>query len=350
MLRVLFLSAIPVDAARINLNREYNAIRKALYNVLREDQIDLQMSGATSLHDLQLEFLRSKPNVIHFSGHGTKTGKIVFEDSDGKAEAASIEDLSFLFDLYKKDIKCVVPNACYSKDQADAISKFVDCAIGTSTEISDGTARIFSGLFYLALAYGESVENAFKAGKLQVRYEKHIGEDGIKLQSRPDINPSEVIIVESVQYQDTKNLDFEKFGQVIRNSDFNISAGQTIIIDKFSTGKRIRERKYHAFLSCKDSNRKTVDALYHWLNDIASIPIWYDSRDLPLGNDIESELLKAIAKSRSIILVLSRTSIASGWAKRQYEIAKQHQKVYSEFRILPLCIGSCEVPNFISTS
>jgi hypothetical protein len=288
--------------------------------------------------------------VVHFSGHGTKTGKIVFEDSNRKPEAVSIKDLSDFFSSYKMNIKCVVLNACYSKDQADAISKYIDCAIGTDTEISDDTARVFSDRFYLNLAYGQSVEKAFNAGKLQLRFMKLIGGDGIKLQPKHGINPSEVIIVESVRYQDTENLEYEKYEQHIRNSHLNISADQTIILNKFSTGKRIRERTYHAFLSCKDSDRKTVDALYHWLNDIASIPIWYDSRDLPLGNDIENELLKAIAKSRSIILVLSETSIASGWAERQYVIAKQHQKVYSEFRILPLRIGSCKVPDVIRTA
>jgi len=155
-----------------------------------------------------------------------------------------------------------------------------------------------------------------------------------------------VIIVENEQYQDKINLP-QKL-QTLLNTDFNVHGSHTVTLDRFSVGKRIRERRYHAFLSSKDSNRKIIDELYYWLNDVASIPIWYDSHDLPLGSDIESEILKVINNSRSIILVISDTSIASGWVKKQYEIAKQHQKAYSEFRILPLRMGSCDIPDFIS--
>lgn len=99
----------------------------------------------------------------------------------------------------------------------------------------------------------------------------------IKLLHRPEINPSTVIIIKIDQHSDTKRLSLEKLGQVIPDTEFKISTGKNFILDRFITGRCIRERKYHAFLSCndidKDVDRKTIDSVYRWLNDVASVPI-----------------------------------------------------------------------------
>ena len=90
----------------------------------------------------------------------------------------------------------------------------------------------------------------------------------------------------------------------------------------------VLKRKYHSFLSHAHADKDFVEHLDHWLHDISGIPIWYDDRDLPPGSQIVAELPDAIAKCRSIILILSKTSIERGsgtggipgchWTESQY--------------------------------
>jgi CHAT domain len=199
LVRILLLSADPIDGDRLKVQEEFFDIRRRLRSVLREDEIYLQPSGAMSLKDLQEDFLQNTPNVVHFSGHGSKNGKLVFKNSiTGLGEAASIEDLARFFELDKARICCVVLNACYAEEQAKAIAEHIDCTIGMANDISDKTAIIFATIFYLTLAKGRSVKEAFSRGLLQLQFEKRSDVDTIKLKPREGVDCSRIIPVKHV--------------------------------------------------------------------------------------------------------------------------------------------------------
>lgn len=111
--------------------------------------------------------------------------------------------------------------------------------------------------------------------------------------------------------------------------------------------KRLQERDYDTFLSCKSTDKAKVDHIYHWLKDVAGISVLYDIPDLPSIVPIESVLPEAIAQCRSIILILSRASIANGWIEREYKTAKDQQSRFKEFRIVPIRIEDCDPPDFM---
>ena len=60
-----------------------------------------------------------------------------------------------------KDISLVFLNACYSEDQAKAISQHVDFVIGMSRTISDEASIAFATSFYSSLGFGLSIDDAF---------------------------------------------------------------------------------------------------------------------------------------------------------------------------------------------
>ena len=62
-------------------------------------------------------------------------------------------------------------NACYSAEQADAISRHIPYVIGMSHAISDHAALEFAVGFYDALGAGRSVEDAFKVGCISLDLE-----------------------------------------------------------------------------------------------------------------------------------------------------------------------------------
>lgn len=168
---ILFLAANPFGTNRVEFDREFREIDKALRTTEFRDMFDIRWFGAVRPSDLQGYLRRYKPNIVHFSGHGNQSGSIVLEDRAGISHAVPIEALSKLFSLLKGSIRCVVLNACYTEPQAQAIAKHVDCVIGMSNAIQDEAAISFATCFYEALGCGDNIQSAFELGCNQINLE-----------------------------------------------------------------------------------------------------------------------------------------------------------------------------------
>lgn len=97
----------------------------------------------------------------------------------------------------------------------------------------------------------------------------------------------------------------------------------------------VHKRKFHAFLSHAHADNKIVDNLNYWLSEAAGIPIWYDARNLLASAQIATELPKAIAQCRAMIIILSESSVASGWVQEEYEAAVSQRTRFKDYRIIP---------------
>ena len=128
------------------------------------DELDLRSHWAVRISDLQSLLLRHRPDIVHFSGHGSRSSEIVLQTSEGSSTVVPAKALSSLFSLLSSSVRCVVLNACYSERQARGIADSVDCVIGMSDAIADQAAIMFSAAFYRALSYGRSVREAFDLG------------------------------------------------------------------------------------------------------------------------------------------------------------------------------------------
>jgi hypothetical protein len=181
LVKILFLAANPADTDRLRLDAEMRDINLALQQTAFRDRFDITMHGAVRAADLQGYLLRHKPDIVHFSGHGDPSSEIVLEDSSGKSHPVSVRALSKLFSVLKDDIRCVVLNACYSEQQAEAIAEHIDCVIGMSKAIGDKAAISFAAAFYQALGYGKSVKTAFDLGCAQIDLENLGEQDTPKL-------------------------------------------------------------------------------------------------------------------------------------------------------------------------
>lgn len=167
-IRILFLAANPKDTPPLRLGEEIRAIDHALQQGRYRDRFDLEQQWAVRVSDLQGYLLRYQPDIVHFSGHGSPASQIVLEDETGASQPVSAPALSHLFAVLKDNIRCVVLNACYSADQAEAIAASIDCVVGMSDAIGDAAAVQFAAAFYQALAFGRSVRTAFDLGIGQI--------------------------------------------------------------------------------------------------------------------------------------------------------------------------------------
>ena len=165
---VLFLAANPLETARLQLDEEARAIDRRLREGAFRDRLDFRTSWAVRVGDLQETLLRHRPAVVHFSGHGAGEGRLVFQAADGGSFVPEPSARAELFGILGEGVRCVVLAACHAEALAAALSRHVDCVVGTRGAMDDAAAVAFAAGFYRALSFGKSVSTAFLLGKNEI--------------------------------------------------------------------------------------------------------------------------------------------------------------------------------------
>ena len=166
---ILILAANPANTSRLRLDEEVREIEEGLRRSNKREQFKLEQKWAVRCRDFYRAILDYKPYIIHFSGHGAGVDGIVLEDETGQPALVTADVLASQFALFAtKGVECVVLNACYSAEQAQAIRQYVNYVIGMNTTVGDKAAVAFAVAFYDAIAAGEEVEFAYKLGCSQM--------------------------------------------------------------------------------------------------------------------------------------------------------------------------------------
>lgn len=190
MISILFLTADPTDASRLRLGEELREIQEKLQLSKWRDYLTLHHRASVRPADISQALLDIDPRIVHFSGHGTTDGALCFENNQGEMHPIQPTALEALFEQFKNRILCVVLNACYSVNQAEAIAQHVPYVIGMNQAISDRAAIAFSVGFYQALGAGRWPDEAYKLGCVQ-----------LMLQGIPESSTPALISRESATYK-----------------------------------------------------------------------------------------------------------------------------------------------------
>lgn len=193
-LKILFFAANPKDTDQLRLDAEVRAIDQSIQLAEFRSRFDFEQHWAVRVEELQYFLMRHKPDVVHFSGHGSNSSELILEDQDGNTKSVPTSALTQLFTLLRDNIKCVVLNACYSEQQAAAIAQSIDCVVGMANSISDEAAIAFASSFYRALAFGKDIKTAFELGKNAINLEGLKQEETPRLLA-PAIDPTSLVLV-----------------------------------------------------------------------------------------------------------------------------------------------------------
>lgn len=170
MKKILILAANPRQD--LDLRREIHILKSVIERSQAEDEFEVKIGSGVSSDEIQELFLKHKPRIVHFCGHGAGKQGLVFEDAEKSEKLVSNEALSDLFKHFANQVECVLLNACYSEIQATEISHHINYVIGMEQAIRDDAAIVFARGFYQALGYGRSIEDAYNLGcnaiKLQI--------------------------------------------------------------------------------------------------------------------------------------------------------------------------------------
>jgi tetratricopeptide (TPR) repeat protein len=194
--KILFLTANPVDVViRLRIDQEIREISQKIRKGTFRDHLELASECAVRPDDLQDALLRHQPDIVHFSGHFNQTGEILLEDEAGLRKVVTRKALSDLFTILKDNVQMVVLNACYGKDQAQALTNTIDFAIGINAALEDKAAIVFSAHFYQSLAFGRSVKEAYDLAVNELAIEGIVATELPELLVRDGANASESRIV-----------------------------------------------------------------------------------------------------------------------------------------------------------
>ena len=193
-IEALFLAANPAVTSRLALDEEIRLIEEMVRKSRYRDTLAFQSAWAVRPDDLLQLLNEHQPHIVHFSGHGIGEG-LQLAGEDGKARLVSTQALKRLFTTLKDNIRLIFLNACYSREQAQALVEVIDCVIGMNESIGDEAAAIFAASFYRALGFGRSVQNAFDQGLVALSVTNVPEEDIPKLLVKDGVDPNQIVLV-----------------------------------------------------------------------------------------------------------------------------------------------------------
>lgn len=183
------------EQQKLDLDKEAREIKDAISKSLNRDSIDFQTRWATRIQDLFQAINETNPTIIHFSGHGTPNGELVFQDNADNPKKVSNEAIAEMIAASSDDIRMLVFNNCFSSIQAEMIVDKVEATIGMNTTIGDNSAIIFASQLYSAIGFGQSLDKAFLQAKAMLMLENTQEQNTPKLFVKEGFEAKDIIFV-----------------------------------------------------------------------------------------------------------------------------------------------------------
>lgn len=192
---VLFFAINPIGTDKLRLDQEARDIQEKIRMSEHRDSISFVTRWAVRPADILQAINEVNPDVVHFSGHGTNTGDLVLENTDGSPKLVSKETMAQIITAASDRIHLLFFNACFSQAQAETVVRNVDAAIGMTTSVGDKAACVFAAQFYSSLGFGLSVQRAFSQAKSLLLVEVPDEYDTPELFVKAGIDANDLIIV-----------------------------------------------------------------------------------------------------------------------------------------------------------
>jgi hypothetical protein len=166
---VVYLAfANALDDHLANLKEESREIFKTLQSLQKDGKIWVHREESSQIDELYEDLLAYDQDIVifHYGGHANGN---MLQLEGGRGSAGGIAKLLG----QQQSLKLVFLNGCATKNQVKQLHQAgVPAVIATSVKINDAKATIFSTAFYLSLAQGRGIEEAFDAASslLETKY------------------------------------------------------------------------------------------------------------------------------------------------------------------------------------
>lgn len=183
-LRVLVAVSQPSDAGTITAEEEKAVIMRGFQGLIDAGLAVVDTLDSVTTAGLHEKLLAgSEYDILHFIGHGEfdeerQTGRLIFEDGQGRQDSASVQDLRRL--LRNRGIQLIFLNACQTGRGGSAkfarglawelVDIGIHCVVANQYAVLNSSATEFSQMFYWLLAQGETIGSAAREARIAVNY------------------------------------------------------------------------------------------------------------------------------------------------------------------------------------
>lgn len=112
-------------------------------------------------------------------------------------------------------------------------------------------------------------------------------------------------------------------------------------------GPRGEVFEHHAFLCYTSADKAVARVIYHRLR-AAGLSVWMDEAEVGWGDAIRTATASGIARSRHLILLLSRAALTSEWGSFELLIAASADPANRGRRLLPLRLDDEPIPDHVA--
>jgi hypothetical protein len=165
-LKILFITSDVYEESRVTGDQEYRDVNMVI-KYSGQANIQLISLRAARVQDFTSSIWQEKPNIVHFSGHGSG-GIIHIRGNNDRVFELSAGSLSDQLEINKEFVEGIVLSACETDTYLEKMVEHLVFAVGMKGKPSNRVAIDFSIGFYQGLAQGYSPENAFKNGLTQL--------------------------------------------------------------------------------------------------------------------------------------------------------------------------------------
>jgi hypothetical protein len=107
-IKILFLAANPEGTNRLQLDEEVRAITEKVRASKHRALIKLITCWAVRTDDLIQALNEYQPQIVQFSGHGSRKGEIILVDKHGGSRPVGSVAMRELFELFKENNRVVI--------------------------------------------------------------------------------------------------------------------------------------------------------------------------------------------------------------------------------------------------
>lgn len=182
---------------KLSLDKEARDIAESIQKSPDRDSINFVTKWATRTDDLFQYINEVNPTVIHFTGHGTEDGKLVFHDKYDNPKLVGIDAIIQMVNTITDDLRLVVFSNCYSSSIAEGVVEYVEATIGMNTSVREDVATIFAAQLYSSIGFGYSLDKSFKQAMARLSIEGIERQDADipELYVRSGIDANEIYLV-----------------------------------------------------------------------------------------------------------------------------------------------------------
>lgn len=101
------------------------------------------------------------------------------------------------------------------------------------------------------------------------------------------------------------------------------------------------------FVSHASEDTEFVDRLVAILDKVA-LRVWYDKREIFVGDSIVAKINEGLSDSKAVIVVLSKASVKKQWVLQEIAASLTVHLSSGRMRVLPVLIEQCDIPPLLA--